>query len=77
MSRSAIMATALHRRQTLEAEYPTGDGKPMAETELHLHDMIDAIQTLHDFFAARAAVYVGGNLLLYYEEGNPRCGCWA
>ena len=25
-------------------EYPSGDGKPMAETEVHLEDMIDTIQ---------------------------------
>src|SRR5262249_58834307 len=30
------------------------------------------IQTLQDFFAGRPRVYVSGNLLLYYEEGNRR-----
>jgi hypothetical protein len=44
----------------------------MAETEIHLLDMIDTILLLRDYFAARPNVYVGGNLLLYYEEGNPR-----
>ena len=44
----------------------------MAETELHLNDMIDAIQLLEDYFADQPNVYVCGNLLLYYEEGNPR-----
>ncbi len=66
------MATASRQRRTREIEYPSGDGKPMAETELHLLDMIDTILSLRDFFAARHDVYVGGNLLLYYEEGNPR-----
>ena len=44
----------------------------MAETELHLHDMIESIQALEDRFDTQPNVYVCGNLLLYYEEGNPR-----
>jgi hypothetical protein len=44
----------------------------MAETELHMEEMIDTIQVLQDFFADRPDVYVWGNLLLYYEEENPR-----
>jgi Uma2 family endonuclease len=34
--------------------------------------MVDTIQTLQDSFADRPRVYVSGNLLLYYEEGNRR-----
>jgi Uma2 family endonuclease len=66
------MATVPKQRRTREIEYPSGDGKPMAETEVHLKDMIDAIQVLSDHFAGDSNVYVCGNLLLYYEEGNPR-----
>jgi len=66
------MATAPGQQRTREVEYPSGDGKPMAETELHLKDMIDTIQVLDDYFADQPNVYVCGNLLLYYEEGNPR-----
>ena len=44
----------------------------MAESDLHRDEMIRTIQTLQDAFADRADVYVSGNLLLYYEEGNPR-----
>ena len=66
------MATVPKERRTREIEYPTGDGKPMAETELHLLDMIDSIQVLRDYYATRPDVYVGGNLLLFYEEGNRR-----
>jgi Uma2 family endonuclease len=66
------MATVPQKRRAREIQYPSGDGKPMAETELHLKDMIDTIQVLDDFFAAQPNVYVYGNLLLYYEEGNPR-----
>ena len=52
--------------------YPESDGKPMAESEVHLDELVRLIQTLRDAFADRADVYVVGNLLLYYEEGNPR-----
>jgi Uma2 family endonuclease len=44
----------------------------MAETEIHFKGMIDTIQVLWDHFADQPNVYVCGNLLLYYEEGNPR-----
>jgi Uma2 family endonuclease len=70
--RSAIMSTVPRQRRTREIEYPTTDGKPMAETELHMEGMIDTIQTLQDRYADRQDVYVWGNLLLFYEEGNPR-----
>ncbi len=66
------MATVPRRQRTLEVDYPTSDGKPMAETLLHMQEMIDTIQVLDDYFADQPNVYVCGNLLLYYEEGNPR-----
>jgi Uma2 family endonuclease len=44
----------------------------MAETALHMENMIDTIQVLQDYYADRPDVYVSGNLLLYYEEGNRR-----
>jgi Uma2 family endonuclease len=55
-----------------QVEYPTSDGKPMAETEVHLDVMIDLIATLKIRYAAEPDVYVGGNMLLFYEEGNKR-----
>jgi Uma2 family endonuclease len=55
-----------------EIDYPTSDGKPMAETDLHRDVMVDVIQTLEDYFADDPIVYVSGNLLLFYEEGNKR-----
>jgi Uma2 family endonuclease len=55
-----------------EVDYPTSDGKPMAETDLHRDEMVDLIQTLQRHFADLPDVYVTGNILLYYEEGNRR-----
>ena len=66
------MAAAPRQRATREIEYPTGDGKPMAETDVHRDDMVDVIDTLRYHFADEPNVYISGNLLLYYEEGNPR-----
>ncbi len=53
-------------------EYPTTDGKPMAETDLHRDLMVALIETLEAFYLDESSVYVSGNLLLYYEKGNRR-----
>ncbi len=66
------MATVQRQRPTREIQYPTTDGKPMAETDIHRDDMTDTIHMLQDYYADRPNVYVGGNLLLCYEEGNRR-----
>ena len=66
------MATVPKQRRTREVDYPTTDGKPMGESEIHIDELIDAITVLKDRFAGEPNVYVNGNMLLYYEEGNPR-----
>jgi Uma2 family endonuclease len=55
----------------LQIEYPESDGKPMAETDIHIRELTNTRATLVDFFREASDVYVSGNLLLYYEEGNP------
>src|SRR5262249_8727790 len=55
-----------------ETDYPTSDGKPMAETDLHRDLMIDLIETLKVHFAADPMAYVSGNMLLFYERGNKK-----
>jgi Uma2 family endonuclease len=57
---------------TVSVDYPTSDGRPMAETDLHRDLMVDLIQTLQDYYADDPDVYVSGNLLLYYVEGDRR-----
>lgn len=54
-----------------EIEYPTSDGQPMAETTLHREIMADTIAALERRYAAAPDVWVGGNLFLCYEKGNP------
>ncbi len=55
-----------------ELVYPESDGQPMAETEAHLDEMVDLIQTLRHHFRDQGDVYVAGNLFIYYEQGNPK-----
>jgi Uma2 family endonuclease len=55
-----------------DLDYPTRDGKPMAETQLHGLLMMALIQTLEGFFAADPRAYVWGNLLMFYERGDRR-----
>ena len=53
-------------------QYPESDGEPMAETPKHQQIMIDCMDMVRNHFHATPDVYIGGNMLLYYEEGNPR-----
>src|SRR5207237_2800464 len=66
------MSTLVRRSALPEIEYPTSDGKPMAETEIHGQIMTDSREMLVDWFQHEPMVYVWGNLLVFYEEGNPR-----
>jgi Uma2 family endonuclease len=53
-----------------EIEYPESDGKPMAESDVHLGVIMHLVQALRDHFLADPQVYVAGNLLLYLEKGT-------
>ncbi len=57
---------------TVDPRYPDSDGRPMGDTDFHAIALILLRQALEDFFANRADVYVASNLILYYEEGNPK-----
>jgi len=51
--------------------YPETDGKPMAETDVHIDALIYLREALRDHFRDAPQVYVAGNMFLYYEEGDP------
>jgi len=52
--------------------YPDTDGEPMAESD-HQRDFLTyLVEALKNHFQPQAEVYVSGNLLIYYEEGNPK-----
>ena len=64
MSRPAPAAAPIH--------YPSSDGKPMAENDAQRDAIMYGIAALTRHFKDRRDVYVSGDLLMYYEEGNPR-----
>lgn len=55
-----------------DVEYPESDGKPLGETEAHIQDLLEVRHALKRYFQGQEDVYVGADLFLYYEEGNPR-----
>ncbi len=58
-------------RYATEIEYPEGDGEPMAESDHQLFSMLYVIACLQHHFANNPNIYVSGNILFYYEKGNP------
>lgn len=66
MARTAVTADTI--------DYPDSDGLPMAENEAQFWPILYVGAALDQYFQARDDVYVVGNLLLYYEGGNPRQG---
>ena len=53
--------------------YPDTDGKPIAASDLHLEILIGLLQTLKAHFAQMPDVYVSGDILTYYTEGEAAC----
>ena len=51
--------------------YPESDGLPMGETETHRDEIAYLIEALKRRFIDQSDVYVGGNLFLYYRQGDP------
>ena len=75
MTTAPMTATATARRSAPSGGvyYPDSDGKPMAESDLHRDIMLDVIFMLQRWFAGQSDdVYVSGNILVYYVEGDPR-----
>ena len=57
--------------QFTTVNYPESDGKPMGEADDHIEETIRLRQMLERFYAGQP-VYVSGNLLVFYEQGNPK-----
>ena len=66
------MSDSLRSPVPAPVEYPCSDGRPMAETAVHRKCIIDTLGGFEERFAGRPDVYVGGDMFVYYEEGNPR-----
>ena len=55
---------------TADLIYPESDGKPMAETDTHIYEIIRMRHMLKAHFAQQSDVYISGNIMMYYKEGN-------
>jgi Uma2 family endonuclease len=53
-----------------EIDYPSSDGEPMAKTPIHRDVMFDSIAVLKNYYADEPNVYVSGNMMMYYVDGN-------
>ena len=51
--------------------YPASDGKPMAETQVHLALLASLYGMLFHYFRPRG-IYIAANMFLYYERVNPK-----
>ena len=54
-----------------EIEYPTSDGKPMAEKDLHRNETVYFIEGLKYRYVSDPDAYASGNNFIYWEKGNP------
>jgi Uma2 family endonuclease len=52
--------------------YPSSDGRPMAESDDHLDEMVYLITALKKRYQEMPDMYVAGNLLLYYVRGDRK-----
>ncbi len=56
-----------------EIDYPSSDGKPMAETGFHLNTMLWLRLALEDLRDSRHDdSYIATDMFWYWEEGNPK-----
>jgi Uma2 family endonuclease len=60
------------KKKPNKIDYPTSDGKPMAETDFHRVLIVDLIDRLNYWYADDPKTYVSGDLLVFYEKGNRR-----
>ena len=63
------MSRAMH--SAVAVEYPYSDGRPMAESYAQLRAMLYLLTELMTRYENRPDVFVGGDMFLYYEKGNP------
>ncbi len=55
-----------------EIYYPDTDGKPMAASDLHYRLLMWTRQALEAHFVQNPDVYISGDIMMYYKEGEPR-----
>ena len=77
--RTTPMETASNARrmpyappETTEDLYPESDGKPRADTDLHLYWIKRVQDMLETYFSRAPGVYISGNIMMYDIEGPTR-----
>jgi Uma2 family endonuclease len=55
--------------------YPSSDGEPLAETDIHVLAIILLFEALRDAVRGRPLHYVAADIFWYWEQGNPRARC--
>ena len=65
------MTASLSHPPSIALFYPSSDGKPVAETFLHLYALLVTLEVLKQYLRGRQATVLG-NQFLYYAEGFPR-----
>ena len=59
-------------RPAAAVEYPSSDGKPVAESDFQLTVLTYAREALRTHFREREDVYVAANLFIYHREGDKQ-----
>ena len=72
MSTLEIKPAIEHMSRKRLIDYPESDGKPVAETEVHITELLNCIAVLAEFFWAQEDVYVAGNNFVFWNEGHPK-----
>lgn len=60
----------LSKKNGKEIFYPESDGKPVAETEIHINTIFNLYGILRNYFSDKTDVAVIADMMFYYEEGN-------
>ncbi len=55
-------------------EYPESDGQPIGETDWHVYWILCLRDLLQTHFKGQQ-VYVGSDMFVYYEKGDPTKVC--
>ncbi len=70
MAKKAMVAA--DTSTTTEIFYPETDGMPLPDGLYQYRHFLEILSILKFFFGLRDDVVVGGDIFIYYEEGNPQ-----
>ncbi|RKZ51099.1 MAG: Uma2 family endonuclease [Candidatus Parabeggiatoa sp. nov. 3] len=71
-ARQSETSQTSHFQEETNLIYPETDGQPIADSDAQRKPLIYLINALDSYFSEQRQVYVSGDLLIYYEKGNPK-----